>query len=342
MIDTKKQKLLLERIKANTRQTPVWMMRQAGRYLPEYLELKKNHSFLELCKSPELAREISLQPLRRFDVDAVICFSDILVIPEAMGMELDFQPAPIFKSPLKDYTDFSRLEFDNIKERVSHILDTLRLLKKDLEDTDKALIGFSGAPYTLFSYMLEKKGYKQFEAPRIFAWQNPGKFTEIMFKLAEIVTEYLLAQHEAGADLLQIFDTWAGTLSNTEYEQFLLPSMRQITNTLREKNIPVAIYVNGCSHLLDKLILTNPHVLSVDWRLELSEYLKQIPTGIAVQGNLDPTVLFGTVESVRQKTLSIISQAAQRKNHILNLGHGILPKTPIENVEAFVQIAKTS
>jgi uroporphyrinogen decarboxylase len=339
-MENAKNKLLLDRIRGNTDKTPVWLMRQAGRYLPEYRQLKEKHSFLELCKSPELAKEISLQPLHRFNVDAVICFSDILVIPEALGMKLDFVPAPVFDSPLQKSTDFFNLNFNNVTERISHILNTLKLLKKELANTEKTLIGFSGAPYTLFAYMFEKNGSKQFEAPRILANQEPAVFDRIMQKLAEVVTEYLSAQHQAGADLVQIFDTWAGTLSAAEYRRFIFKPVKQIITSLKKQGIPVALYVNGTPHLIKELVAAEPDIISLDWRMELKDCLNFIPENMAVQGNLDPAALFGDPEEVYKKTAAIIQQATGRKNHILNLGHGILPQTPVENVAAFIKAAR--
>ena len=334
-------KLLLRTIKGESERSPVWMMRQAGRHLPEYRKLKEKYSFLELCKTPEAAAEASLQPLRRYNMDGVICFSDILVPLQAMGMELDFCPGPIFSNPIQTIEDFRRLDCPPrpIEERVPHIMQTLRILSNELNETDKTLLGFTGAPFTLATYAIEGKTSKNFEMVRAWAYQNSDEFHEILNGLADLVSEYVIAQYRSGAEVVQLFDTWAGQLSLEDYKEFAHPYTSKIIRTAQDHNIPIILYINGGSHLLEAMIKSAPDVISVDWRLNIKDYLKIIPEHIAIQGNLDPGCLFAPVDLVRDKTNEILEATRFRKNHILNLGHGILPTTPIPQVEAFIQTA---
>lgn len=334
-------KLLIQAISGQARRSPVWMMRQAGRHLPEYRRLKEKYSFLELCQNPEASAEASLQPLLRYNMDAVICFSDILVPLQAMGMELDFCPGPVFANPIQTIQDFRKLDCPPrpIEEKVPHIMQTLNLLKKELRNTNKTLLGFTGAPFTLATYAIEGKTSKNFEMVRAWAYQNEAEFHEILDGLANLVSEYILAQHRAGAEVVQLFDTWAGQLSLEDYRQFAHPYTSKIIQSAKQNNVPIVLYINGGSHLITAMVESSPDVISVDWRLHIADYLRLVPEHIAIQGNLDPGCLFAPVEIVRQKTLEILEATKNRPNHILNLGHGILPTTPIPQVATFIETA---
>lgn len=333
------EKLLLRAIRGESERSPVWMMRQAGRHLPEYRKLKEKFSFLELCKTPEAAAEASLQPLRRYNMDGVICFSDILVPLQAMGMELDFCPGPVFSNPIQTIEDFRKLDCPPrpIEERVPHIMQTLQILSRELHDTDKTLLGFTGAPFTLATYAIEGKTSKNFEMVRAWAYQNSDEFHEILHGLADLVSEYVLAQYRSGAEAVQLFDTWAGQLSLEDYKEFAHPYTSKIIKVAQNHKIPIILYINGGSHLIEAMVESAPDVISVDWRLHIKDYLQSIPEHIAIQGNLDPGCLFAPVDLVVEKTTEILEATRCRKNHILNLGHGILPTTPIPQVEAFIQ-----
>ena len=335
------EKLIIKAIKGDAFRSPVWMMRQAGRHLPEYRKLKEKYSFLELCKTPMAAAEASLQPLNRYDMDGVICFSDILVPLQAMGMELDFCPGPIFANPIQNITDYRKLECPPrpIEEKVPHIMQTLSLLRDELKGTNKTLLGFTGAPFTLATYAIEGKTSKNFEMVRAWAYQNTKEFHEILNGLADLVSEYILAQHRAGAEVVQLFDTWAGQLSLEDYLLFAHPYTTKIIKTAQANGLPIVLYINGGSHLISAMVESKPDVISVDWRLHIRDYLKLVPNDIAIQGNLDPGCLFAPVETVIHKTKEILSATKNRPNHILNLGHGILPTTPIPQVEAFIKTA---
>ena len=338
------EKLILRALKGEAFRSPVWMMRQAGRHLPEYRKLKEKYSFLELCKTPLAAAEASLQPLSRYDMDGVICFSDILVPLQAMGMELDFCPGPVFANPIENISDFRKLECPPrpIEEKVPHIMQTLSLLKNELKGTKKTLLGFTGAPFTLATYAIEGKTSKNFEMVRAWAYQNTKEFHEILNGLADLVSEYILAQHRAGAEVVQLFDTWAGQLSLEDYRLFAHPYTTKIIKTAQANGLPIVLYINGGSHLISAMVESKPDVISVDWRLHIKDYLQLVPDDIAIQGNLDPGCLFAPIDTVIHKTKEILEATKNRPNHILNLGHGILPTTPIPQVEAFISTALES
>ncbi len=331
------EKLILKAIKGQAERPPVWLMRQAGRHLPEYLALKEKMSFLELCKSPEDAVEASLQPIRRYDVDGVICFSDILVPLEAMGMHLSFNPGPVFRDPIRSYDDYSSLKRPDVKTQIPHILEILSRLTKHGETQGKTILGFTGAPFTLASYAIEGKTSRDFEAVKGWMRKEPRTFLKLMDGLADLVLEYILCQQEAGADLVQFFDTWAGWLSREDYRTYVAPSMKRLLDGARKANLPTTLYINGCVHLIEEMASLEPTVISVDWRESLLNYLKRIPNHIAVQGNLDPTCLHAHPDQVITMTQELMQQASNRPNWIANLGHGVLPNTPIAGVEAFVR-----
>jgi len=335
-------KLILEAMEGRASRVPVWLMRQAGRHLPEYLALKQKYSFLELCKTTEAAVEASLQPIRRYNMDGVICFSDILVPLEAMGLELDFNPGPVFAHPLRSFKDLDRIQDIDVKARVPHILEILSTLKAHPETQGKTILGFTGAPYTLASYAIEGKTSKDFEHVKAWMYRDKSGFLKLMDRLADLVIAYILEQKKAGADAVQLFDTWAGHLSREDYRDFVCPSTEKIIAVAKENQLPLILYCNGGSHLMPEMLSLKPDCLSLDWRMSLKDYCLKIPDSIAIQGNLDPSCLYGSKELVIQRTRELLDFGKKRGRYILNLGHGLLPNTPIENVKAFVDCALQS
>jgi len=334
-------KPILNALSGNAQRSPVWMMRQAGRHLPEYGELRKNYTFLEMLKNPEAATEASLQPLRRYDLDGVIVFSDILVPLQALGMNLDFQPGPVFDNPVRSLEEFQNLGQPDLREAAATILETLQRLKAELADQPtKTLLGFAGAPYTLATYAIEGKTSKHFEFVKGWLYRDGQSFSEVLNTLADITIEYLSLQYEAGAEAVQLFDTWAGELSLEVYTEMILPSTAKIFSALKAKGIPTILYANGASHLIEAQIQAGSDAISVDWRRDMSFYVEKIPPEIGIQGNLDPSMLFAPPERIVRETKRILETVKGRGNHILNLGHGLHPTTPIEGVEAFVRTAK--
>lgn len=315
--------------------TPIWIMRQAGRYLPEYRKIREKISFLELCKTPERAAEVTIQPVDILGVDAAILFSDILIPVEAMGMDLDFTPAPVFSEPLKSKEDIDRLVVPCPEESVPFVLETVRILKRELEGR-VPLIGFSGSPFTLACYMVEGGGSKNFLNIKTMMFREPAVFDLLMKKLVEMVTLYLSAQVEAGAQAVQIFDTWGGILSPPDYSLYDLSYTAAVIRAVKEKHdVPVIYYVGDGSSLLEMTATAGADVIGLDWRTNIGEARGRIGQEVPVQGNLDPAALMGRVESIREKARDIINEAGP-KGHIFNLGHGILPPTPPENAKALV------
>ena len=319
--------------------TPVWMMRQAGRYLKDYRDIRKNVGFLELCKTPELAAQVSLQPYRILDVDAVIFFSDILIPVEGMGIEVSLTDrGPEIGNPVRTAADVARLKSPDVDTAFPFTGEVLRTLRRELEG-EVPLIGFAGAPWTLGSYIVEGGGSKNFIEIKGMAYREPQLLHKLMDKLATTIGEYLLYQIESGAEAVQLFDTWAGELTPRDYEEFALPYTQMIFETVGDR-VPRILYLNGTSPLLELMARSGADVLSVDWRIPIGEARRRVGDGIALQGNLDPCLLLGRPEHMLARTSEILEQAGPT-GHILNLGHGILPPTPVENARAFIEFAKT-
>ncbi len=314
--------------------TPVWLMRQAGRYLPEYRKIRGKVDFLTLCKTPELAAEVTMQPVDILKVDAAILFSDILIPVEAMGMKLEFSEAkgPIIYSPVRDSVAVDRLRRLDPKADVPFVVDAIKLLLKQL---DVPLIGFSGAPFTLATYMIEGGSSKNFVNSKSMMYQNPGLFHKLMEKLTLTVTDYLRAQIDAGVHAVQIFDSWAGVLSPYDFRTYALPYVKQIIAGLATK-IPVIYFPLNTSAMLPLAKESGADVIGLDWRIEIAQAVETLGHGVAVQGNLDPTILFGSKEIIRERVTNILQGAVNAQGHIFNLGHGILPETPVDNAVAMV------
>jgi uroporphyrinogen decarboxylase len=325
-----------------TERPPVWMMRQAGRYLPEYRAIRANLDFLTLCKTPELAVEVSLQPYRIIGVDAVIMFSDILIPVEAMGQEvrLTEQKGPELPDPIRTRRQVDQLRVPDPLESVPFVMEIIRTLKRELNG-EVPLIGFAGAPWTLAAYMIEGGGSKSYSEMKRFMYRDPSMVHALLDKIADTIILYLNAQIEAGADVVQLFDSWAGELSPADYEQFALPYEQKILAAIDRRRAPAILFINGVGTLLEKMATSGADVLSIDWRVPLADARRRTDGRITLQGNLDPCVLLSTPGLIRSSVTRLIEEGGGHR-HILNLGHGILPSTPVENARAFVDAAKST
>ena len=311
-------------------------MRQAGRYLPEYRALKEKYSFLELAQTPELALEVTMQPLRRFPLDAAILFSDILVIPEALGQGYHFrdQGGIAMNYELDSVERIAVLDPNAVEENLKYVADALKLIKSELAE-EKALLGFAGSPWTLATYMVEGGSSKDFKKIKSLFYSDPRAFNQLMEKLTKALIDYLRMQKVAGADAVQIFDSWGGILSGDDYEAASLRWVAEIVNALKEE-IPIIIYAKGTIPHLKRQSETGARAVAVDWTIPIREAADQISPDVAVQGNLDPVILDTSAEIVVRKSTDILRAMANRPGHIFNLGHGILPTARIENMEALV------
>jgi uroporphyrinogen decarboxylase len=318
--------------------TPVWMMRQAGRYLKEYREIRQKVGFLELCKDTDLAAEVSLQPYRIVGVDAVIFFSDILIPVEAMGLDVELtDKGPELASPVRSLADVERLRFPDPATTVPFVGSILKKLRSELQGA-VPLIGFAGAPWTLASYMIEGGGSKSFAEIKGMAYREPKTLHTLMQKIAQTIAEYVRFQVESGAQVIQLFDTWAGDLSPSDYEEFALPYTQRIFEAVGSR-VPRILYINGCSTILKHMTRSGADVLSIDWRLPIAEARRIVGEKVALQGNLDPCLLLGSKERLIATATDILQQAGPT-GHIMNLGHGILPPTPVDNARALVDFVK--
>lgn len=317
---------------------PIWLMRQAGRYLPEYRELKKQHDFVTMVRTPELATEVTLQPLRRFPLDAAIIFSDILVIPEALGQGYHFRDqGGIGMDYLLDSADkIEALDGSQITEKLKYVAEALSLTRSKLGD-DTALLGFCGSPWTLACYMIEGGSSKDYLAIKQLAWDQPALFEKLMQKLTDAIVDYLHMQIDAGADALQIFDSWGAICPATHYEAWSLRWIHHIINALKDR-VPVILYAKGMGHKAPDLMHTGAKILSLDWTMNLRRMRQSIGRGAAIQGNLDPAVLTTTLEITRREAQVVLDAAGSQPGFIFNLGHGMLPSAKIECVEALMEV----
>ena len=315
---------------------PVWIMRQAGRYLPEYRAVRAKHSFLEVCKTPELAAEVSLQPVRALGVDAAIVFSDILIVAEAMGMPLVIDDSgPEMGNPVRDAAGIRALQDFDPERETRFVGDAIRAIGNAL-GPDVPIIGFAAAPWTLACYMVEGRVKGGFSTIRRMMASEPGLLRELLGKIARNTARYLQAQIVAGATAVQLFDTWAGELSLPEYDEFELPAIRLLLAELDTRTTPVILYSKAAGHLLASVAQAGADVLSLDWRIDLADARRIFGPRVALQGNVDPEILLGSPEDARTAARAAIEKTGG-VGHILNLGHGILPATPVENARAFVE-----
>lgn len=315
--------------------TPVWLMRQAGRYLPEYMAVRSKCTFLELCKTPELAAEVTIQPVDILGVDAAIMFSDILTPVEPMGMKLDFVPGPVFEHPIRTMADVEKLRIPQMEQDVPYVLETLKILRRELAGK-VPLIGFGGAPFTLACYMVEGKGSKDFAQIKRMMYAAPEVYSALMDKITSMDMEYLNAQIKAGAQAIQIFDTWGGILSPSDYETYVLPYTTRLINGLNRMETPVIHFVKGAGSMLEIVQKAGGDVMGLDWHVNLGIARDVLGPAMAVQGNLDPTVLFAPQATIEAEVKRVLDENAGRPGHIFNLGHGILPTAPPENAKFMV------
>jgi uroporphyrinogen decarboxylase len=324
--------------------TPIWLMRQAGRYLAEYRATRaKAGNFLALCKTPELACEVTLQPIDRFDFDAAILFSDILTIPDAMGLGLHFLDGegPAFERPLRSEADVMRLPIPDPESDLRYVMDAVRTIKSALSGR-VPLIGFAGSPWTLATYMIEGRGSRDFMHAKRLRYDAPDILRALLSKLATAVTDYLAAQVAAGADALMIFDTWGGALDPLGYREYSLWSMATIVEQLQETvpGVPVILFSKGCGAHLAEMSATGCAALGVDWTMDLADARRLTQGSVALQGNLDPCVLFAQPEAIVTEVARVLESYGPGPGHIFNLGHGILQQTPPEHVATLVQAVR--
>ncbi len=329
-----------------TERTPVWMMRQAGRYLPEYRATRaKAGDFLTLCKTPELACEATLQPVDLVGVDAAILFSDILVIPEAMGMELTFMQGegPKFPAPIRTTTDVAALPVPDPMVELKYVMDAIGLIRKSL-DGRVPLIGFSGSPWTLATYMVEGGGSKSFSIIKKMLFDNPQALHQLLGKLADAVAAYLNAQIASGVQAVQIFDTWGGVLTSRDYRDFSLDYMQRIIDQLTRQHqgrkVPVILYTKGGMGWLEQIAATGCDVVGLDWTIDIDQARMRIGDKVALQGNMDPCMLYATPDRIRAEVRDILTRFGSGNGHVFNLGHGITPDIPVDHARAFIQAVK--
>ncbi|WP_251358209.1 uroporphyrinogen decarboxylase [Kangiella sp. TOML190] len=330
-------------LQQETDRTPIWMMRQAGRYLPEYRQLRAEAgSFMDLCTNPELACEVTLQPLRRFPLDAAILFSDILTIPDAMGLGLYFTPGegPAFEKPVRSMAEVAALPIPNPNQELKYVTDAVATIRKALQG-QVPLIGFSGSPWTLATYMVEGASTKNFSWVKGMMYQEPKAMHALLEKLADSIILYLNAQVAAGAQALMIFDTWGGVLTPADYQEFSLRYMQKIVAGLtREKDgqkIPVTLFTKGAGNWLEQMAQTGADCLGVDWTTNLQDARALVNGKTALQGNMDPSILYGSEQRIREEVSKILASYGQGSGHVFNLGHGIHQTVEPEKAGAFIK-----
>ena len=320
-----------------TQYTPIWLMRQAGRYLKEYRALRKKYSFLEMCKNPELAAQVTLQPVGRFKLDAAIIFSDILIPLEPMGVEFEFAKGegPVFHHPVREMKDIEKLRVIEPEEEISFLIKAIQIVRKELEGK-LPLIGFSGAPFTLASYIIEGGHSKNYVLTKGLMYQNRPAWDALMEKISEVLIRYINAQIRAGAQAIQLFDSWVGSLSPADYEKYVLPYSKKVIEGIN-KAVPLIHFATTSSTLLEKMKQAGGAVIGVDWRVNLGEAWARLGYDVAIQGNLDPVILLSSPDLIEKEVKRILNEAGNRPGHVFNLGHGILPNTPVDHVAALVE-----
>jgi len=320
---------------------PVWLMRQAGRYLPEYRRVREGLSFLELCRDVDRAVEVSLQPLRQVGTEAVIFFSDIFVPVAGLGVEVDFRPGPVVAEPIRSLAQVERLRESDPRESVPFVFEILRRLRRELAGECVPLIGFAGAPFTLAAYLVEGQGSRHFGTWKRMLWREPALARALLARLTDLTVAYLNAQIEAGAQAVQLFDTWAGMLSPADYRAWVQPTHREIAAKLDRAAAPLILYVNDGAHVLEEAAESGADVVSLDWRVDLADAARRVGDRVSLQGNLDPCALAAEPEEIARRVRELARRAVRARGHILNLGHGCLPDTPVSGVRAFTDAARS-
>ncbi|MBI5971414.1 MAG: uroporphyrinogen decarboxylase [Deltaproteobacteria bacterium] len=316
--------------------TPVWLMRQAGRYMKEYMAIREKYSFLEMCRAPELACEVTLQPIKAFEMDAAIIFADILLPLPGMGIDLEFakNEGPVIKNPVRAKKDVAAVRVINPQEDVPFLLDAIKMVKKDLNGK-VPLIGFSGSPFTLASYIIEGEGSKNYVHAKSLMYSDPEDWGKLLDKISDVIIAYLNAQIDAGVDCVQLFDSWVGCLGPDDYKRFALPHTKKVIAGVK-KTVPLINFSANTGTYLNLVKEAGGDVVGVDWRVRLDEAWKTIGYDKGIQGNLDPVVLFGPVKEIKKRVKEIIGLSGGRPGHIFNLGHGIIVGTPVDSVRAVV------
>jgi uroporphyrinogen decarboxylase len=322
--------------------TPIWFMRQAGRYMEEYRALRQQYSLLEICRTPDLATEVTLQPIARLEVDAAILFSDLLLPLEPLGLPFDFikGEGPQIEHPITTPADIDRLRLFEPREALGHVLDAIRQVQREL-DGHVPLIGFAGAPFTLASYAIEGGHSSNFAKTKALMYGHPDAWHRLCEKLSSVVADFLSAQIEAGVDAVQVFDSWVGALGATDYQEFAAPHTRAIFDAVARR-VPTIHFGTGTSTILEELRDAGGDVIGVDWRIPIDEAWDRIGPDHAVQGNLDPTLLLGPPARMLQQADAVLRRVGGRPGHIFNLGHGILPSTPVEHVQMLAHYVHTT
>ncbi len=343
MSELKNDRFLRALLKEPVDVTPVWMMRQAGRYLPEYKATRaKAGSFMNLCMNPELACEVTIQPLDRYPLDAAILFSDILTVPDAMGLQLRFAEGegPIFDKPVRTEADVNALFAPDPEGELKYVMDAVRTIRKEL-DGRVPLIGFSGSPWTLATYMVEGGSSKEYAKVKGMLFDRPDLMHKLLDTTAQAVTAYLNAQIDAGAQAVQIFDTWGGMLTPRDYKEFSLRYMQQILDGLKRESegrkVPVILFTKGGGQWIEAMADTGADALGLDWTTDLSDARRRVGDKVALQGNMDPTVLYASPERIRQEVATVLESYGKGSGHVFNLGHGIHQHIDPENAGAFIE-----
>lgn len=323
-----------------TERPPVWMMRQAGRFMPQYWEIKNKYSFLEMCKTPEIAADVTMLPVDLLDIDAAILFSDILVTGEAMGGDLSFSQGvgPKFANPVRTAADVDALEVD-VQDRLQYVADAITVIQQRLNGKIP-LIGFAGAPFTVMSYLVEGGSSKDFKLTKLMLHNQPELAHRLLAKIAKVTTDYLNLQIAAGVNAVQIFDSWAQALSWDDYREFSHQYIQQIIAGLNRKDIPVISFCKGSSVFAPLMAEAKPDVISIDWNVDLKDMKQRLPKGIAVQGNLDPHILYADKPVIKERIHRLFERMRGEDGFIFNLGHGIMPDIPFDNVKYAVEVIK--
>jgi uroporphyrinogen decarboxylase len=321
-----------------TQYTPIWLMRQAGRYMKEYRALRKKYTFLKMCKTPEIAAQVTLQPIEKFKLDAAIIFSDILIPLEPMGVEFEFVKGegPVFHHPVREMKDIEKLRVIEPEEEVSFLVKAIHMVREELEGKIP-LIGFSGAPFTLASYIIEGGHSRNYILTKGLMYRNRPAWDALMNKISEVLIRTLNAQIRAGAQAAQLFDSWVGCLSPTDYEEYVLPYSKRVIEGV-DKSVPLIHFATSNSTLLELMKGAGGDVIGVDWRVDIGEAWARLGHEVAIQGNLDPVILIGSVDLMKKEVERILDRVGGQPGHIFNLGHGILPNTPVENVAALIDM----
>ncbi len=336
-----KNTLFLQALKGETvERPPVWMMRQAGRYLPEFMELKKKYDFFTRCQTPELASEITVQPIRRFGMDAAILFSDILVIPQAMAIEVEMKPnfGPYLPNPIRSQKDLDRVIVPDVHESLGYVLDAIKMTKVKLQD-EVPLIGFAGSPWTILCYCVQGQGSKTFDKAKEFCFTQPLVAHGLLQKITDTTIAYLKAKVAAGVNAVQVFDSWGGMLSPEDYNEFSWPYIQQIVDALKNE-APVIVFGKGCWFALKTMSQSGAAALGVDWTCSAQNARYLSGGNITLQGNFDPTRLFSPPAEIKKMVTKMIRDFGKDR-YIVNLGHGILPTVPVENAKAFIDAVKS-